>query len=110
MTTPTTQSLTVSLAEAVAELDLPDQTYVAEHLYRHAITGERSSGLHCPVANYLAQRTGWRVSVGTSSCKVEPFRYEDGGTPLPPAVMEFIRQFDFNPRSYPDLMTSHGGV
>lgn len=103
MTTTTDPSTTVSLAEALAELDAARTVDgVADRLRGAGITGLRRNTTHCPVARYLSKRTGRRVRAGAGQVATNGEWY--AAYDMPYTVRSFIERFDTEVGSYPDLV------
>lgn len=76
---------------------------IAETLHRQDVTGTRDDCWHCPIANLISDRIP-----GADKWRVEEFGVNDqfvtipdGTVLLPPAVSEFVTQFDLG--TYPLL-------
>ncbi len=93
--------MSMTIAEALQELDLPSPDDVAEKLRAAGITGSVNAR-KCPIARYVKRATG-KHALFAAFDAIHHDRMERTRTyPYPRAVAQFVARFD--KWNYPDLL------
>ena len=91
--------------EKLAQFDTADE--IAQYLQHLGIKGHRTSSTHCPISQFMSERTGLVVSTGSAVRTFANVEYwkaleHNFKAPVTDAMCDFIARFDRG--RYPELI------